>query len=184
MTFLLVIVPSDKVWASKLRMDWLKEKTGLFGPIKEIHSLMANDREAGFSLVQQCCDRGKEAVIELGIQGLCTVTMNFKMDSDRAKLFVGGISRDTTEDVLKLHFAKYGVVSDSTISVDRTTRSPRGFGFVTFSDLSAADKALQDTHVILGRTVSYFFPLFFRASHVYEFQANYVFLVCVNNLYV
>ncbi|KAL5144681.1 RNA-binding protein 1 [Glycine soja] len=79
--------------------------------------------------------------------------MNFKMDSDRAKLFVGGISRDTTEDVLKLHFAKYGVVSDSTISVDRTTRSPRGFGFVTFSDLSAADKALQDTHVILGRTV-------------------------------
>ncbi|KAG5065350.1 hypothetical protein JHK86_009081 [Glycine max] len=79
--------------------------------------------------------------------------MNFKMDSDSAKLFVGGISRDTTEHVLKLHFAKYGVVSDSTISVDRTTRSPRGFGFVTFSDLSAADKALQDTHVILGRTV-------------------------------
>ncbi|TKY74950.1 RNA-binding protein 1 [Spatholobus suberectus] len=75
------------------------------------------------------------------------------MDSDRAKLFVGGISRDTTEDVLKLHFAKYGVVLDSTISVDRSTRSPRGFGFVTFSDLSAADKALHDTHVILGRTV-------------------------------
>ncbi|XP_027355710.1 RNA-binding protein 1-like [Abrus precatorius] len=79
--------------------------------------------------------------------------MNLKMDSDRAKLFVGGISRDTTEDILKLHFAKYGVVLDSTISVDRSTRSPRGFGFVTFSDLSAADKALQDTHVILGRTV-------------------------------
>ncbi|XP_020212574.1 RNA-binding protein 1 [Cajanus cajan] len=79
--------------------------------------------------------------------------MNSKMDSDRAKLFVGGISRDTTEDVLKFHFAKYGVVLDSTISVDRTTRCPRGFGFVTFSDLSAADKALQDTHVILGRTV-------------------------------
>ncbi|KAK7410102.1 hypothetical protein VNO78_00626 [Psophocarpus tetragonolobus] len=79
--------------------------------------------------------------------------MNLKMDSDRAKLFVGGISRDTTEDVLKVHFAKYGVVSDSTVSLDRTTRSPRGFGFVTFSDLSAADKALQDTHVILGRTV-------------------------------
>ncbi|KAL2346505.1 hypothetical protein Fmac_000505 [Flemingia macrophylla] len=79
--------------------------------------------------------------------------MNSKMDSDRAKLFVGGVSRDTTEDVLKFHFSKYGVVLDSTISVDRTTRSPRGFGFVTFSDLSAADKALRDTHVILGRTV-------------------------------
>ncbi|XP_061372029.1 RNA-binding protein 1-like isoform X3 [Gastrolobium bilobum] len=80
--------------------------------------------------------------------------MNLKMDSDRAKLFVGGISRDTNEDILKHHFAKYGTVSGSTISIDRSTRSPRGFGFVTFSDLSAADKALQDSHVILGRTDS------------------------------
>lgn len=85
------------------------------------------------------------------------------MDSDRGKLFVGGISRETTEDILKHHFARYGAVLDSTISLDRSTRSPRGFGFVTFSDLSAADKALQDTHVILGRTVSCsvsFWPLF------------------------
>ncbi|KAI4337085.1 hypothetical protein L6164_015539 [Bauhinia variegata] len=75
------------------------------------------------------------------------------MDSDQAKLFVGGISRETTEDILKDHFAKYGSVLGSMISLDRSTRNPRGFGFVRFSDLSAADKALQDTHVILGRTV-------------------------------
>lgn len=95
------------------------------------------------------CDR----IRDLGIVYSSSRRMNLKMDSDRAKLFVGGISRETTEDVLKHHFAKYGVVLDSTISVDRTTRSPRGFGFVTFSDLSAADKALHDTHVILGRMV-------------------------------
>lgn len=77
------------------------------------------------------------------------------MDSDQAKLFVGGISRDTTEDILKDHFGKYGSVLGSTISVDRNTRHPRGFGFVWFSDLSAADKALHDKHVILGRTVSF-----------------------------
>ncbi|XP_019437884.1 PREDICTED: heterogeneous nuclear ribonucleoprotein 1-like [Lupinus angustifolius] len=75
------------------------------------------------------------------------------MDSDKAKLFVGGISRETTDDILRNHFARYGNVLDSTISVDRITRNPRGFGFVTFSDLSAAVKALQDTHVVLGRTV-------------------------------
>ncbi|KAK4277382.1 hypothetical protein QN277_015390 [Acacia crassicarpa] len=75
------------------------------------------------------------------------------MDSDQAKLFVGGISRDTTEDVLKHHFAKYGSVLGSTISLDRNTKIPRGFGFVRFSDVSAADQALQDTHIILGRTV-------------------------------
>ncbi|KAE9603639.1 putative RNA recognition motif domain-containing protein [Lupinus albus] len=79
--------------------------------------------------------------------------MNFNMDSDKAKLFIGGISRETTNDILRDHFSMYGTVSDSTVSVDRITRCPRGFGFVTFSDLPAAEKALQDTHVILGRTV-------------------------------
>lgn len=91
------------------------------------------------------------------------------MDSDRAKLFIGGISRETTEDVLKIHFAKYGAVLDSTISVDHSTRCPRGFGFVTFSDLSAADQALQDTHVILGRTVS-LFPSLSRHAILLKFQ--------------
>ncbi|CAJ2643866.1 unnamed protein product [Trifolium pratense] len=79
--------------------------------------------------------------------------MNFKMDPDKSKLFVGGISRDTTEDNLKHHFSKYGTVLFSTISFDRTTRIPRGFGFVTFSDISSAHNALQDTHIILGRKV-------------------------------
>ncbi|XP_058781140.1 RNA-binding protein 1-like [Vicia villosa] len=79
--------------------------------------------------------------------------INFNMDSDKAKLFVGGISRDTTEDILKHYFAKYGDVLYSTISFDRATRIPRGFGFVTFSDIGSAEKALQDNHVILGRKV-------------------------------
>jgi RNA-binding protein Musashi len=82
------------------------------------------------------------------------------MDSDKSKLFVGGISRDTTEDNLKHHFSKYGDVLLSTISFDRTTRIPRGFGFVTFSDISSAHNALQDTHVILGKKVSFFLSCF------------------------
>ncbi|MGG2367939.1 hypothetical protein ACE4ZV_26720, partial [Salmonella enterica] len=49
---------------------------------------------------------------------------------------------------------------------DHSTRCPRGFGFVTFSDLSAADKALQDTHVILGRTVGPFSLSFQNLSFI------------------
>lgn len=75
--------------------------------------------------------------------------------SEKAKLFVGGISRETSEDALRDHFSKYGVVSGSLVAKDRNTRSPRGFGFVWFSDPSIADQALQDTHIILGRTVSF-----------------------------
>ncbi|XP_022721155.1 RNA-binding protein 1-like [Durio zibethinus] len=75
------------------------------------------------------------------------------MESDQGKLFVGGISRETTEATLKDHFSKYGNVVSSVVAKDRNTKSPRGFGFVLFSEPSSADKALQDTHVILGRTV-------------------------------
>jgi RNA-binding protein Musashi len=79
------------------------------------------------------------------------------MESDEAKLFVGGISRETSEQTLKKHFDGYGTVLGSSIAKDRLTRNPRGFGFVWFSDPSAALKALQDSHVILGKTVTFFF---------------------------
>ncbi|KAK3004043.1 hypothetical protein RJ639_018355 [Escallonia herrerae] len=74
-------------------------------------------------------------------------------DSDQNKLFVGGISWETTDENLRSHFGKYGTVVGSVIAKDRNTGSPRGFAFVSFSDPSAVDKALQDTHNILGRTV-------------------------------
>lgn len=75
------------------------------------------------------------------------------MDSDQSKLFVGGISRETSEDTLREHFSNYGTVLGSVIARERSTKTPRGFGFVWFSDPSTADKALRATHVILGRTV-------------------------------
>lgn len=74
-------------------------------------------------------------------------------DCDQSKVFVGGISWETTEDVLRDHFRNYGTVVGSVIAKDRTTGSPRGFAFVSFSDASALDKVLVDTHTILGRTV-------------------------------
>ncbi|XP_059279466.1 RNA-binding protein 1-like [Lycium ferocissimum] len=74
-------------------------------------------------------------------------------DLDKSKLFCGGIPRDTSEHMLNEHFSKYGTVVSSVIAKDRETGRPRGFAFVSFSDPSAVDKALQDTHEILGRMV-------------------------------
>lgn len=74
-------------------------------------------------------------------------------ESDKAKLFVGGISRETNEAILTDHFSKYGSVSSTVVARDRITKIPRGFGFVLFSEPSSADEALKETHVILGRTV-------------------------------
>ncbi|KAK9135235.1 hypothetical protein Syun_014565 [Stephania yunnanensis] len=75
------------------------------------------------------------------------------MDSDQAKLFVGGISWETTEAIINNHFNQYGEVIESVIMKDRSTGNARGFGFVQFSDPSSADKALKEKHVILGRSV-------------------------------
>ncbi|CAN0922021.1 RNA-binding protein 1 [Linum grandiflorum] len=75
------------------------------------------------------------------------------MDFDRAKLFVGGISRETNEEALRVHFSRYGEVAGSLVAKDKTTKIPRGFGFVWFSDPSFADRALRETHFIMGRMV-------------------------------
>ncbi|KAJ8773283.1 hypothetical protein K2173_028460 [Erythroxylum novogranatense] len=75
------------------------------------------------------------------------------MEAEKAKLFVGGISRETSEEALTNHFSKYGHVLGSLVAKDRNAGNPRGFGFVWFSETSFADEALKDAHVILGRTV-------------------------------
>ncbi|KAJ6678953.1 NUCLEOTIDE-BINDING ALPHA-BETA PLAIT DOMAIN-CONTAINING PROTEIN-RELATED [Salix purpurea] len=75
------------------------------------------------------------------------------MDVEERKLFVGGIPRGTSEDNLRDHFSKYGVVSYLLVAKDQITKLPRGFAFVAFSDAASAARALEDSHVILGRTV-------------------------------
>ncbi|KAF3961863.1 hypothetical protein CMV_013562 [Castanea mollissima] len=69
------------------------------------------------------------------------------------KLFVGGISWETSEDTFASYFGQYGEITDSVIMLDKHSGRPRGFGFVTFSDPTVADKVLEDEHVIDGRMV-------------------------------
>ncbi|CAN4116563.1 unnamed protein product [Withania somnifera] len=75
------------------------------------------------------------------------------MDSDKGKLFIGGISWETSEEKLKEYFQGYGDVLQTVIMRDRITGKPRGFGFVVFADPNVLGKVLQDAHVIDGRTV-------------------------------
>ncbi|XP_059284504.1 heterogeneous nuclear ribonucleoprotein 1-like [Lycium ferocissimum] len=75
------------------------------------------------------------------------------MDSDQGKLFIGGISWETSEEKLKEYFQGYGDVLQTVVMRDKITGKPRGFGFVVFADPNILDRVLQDTHVIDGRTV-------------------------------
>ncbi|PPR91992.1 hypothetical protein GOBAR_AA28690 [Gossypium barbadense] len=75
------------------------------------------------------------------------------MDSDQGKLFIGGISWETSEDRLKEYFGQYGDILQTVVMRDKVTGRPRGFGFVVFSDPSVLDTVLQEKHTIDGRTV-------------------------------
>ena len=58
------------------------------------------------------------------------------------KLFVGSLSWDTNDDGLHEAFAQFGEISEAKVICDRDSGRSRGFGFVTFEDDEAADKAI------------------------------------------
>ncbi|XP_032234995.1 heterogeneous nuclear ribonucleoprotein A/B isoform X2 [Nematostella vectensis] len=76
-------------------------------------------------------------------------------DDDIGKLFVGGLSYETTKESLKEYFSKYGELVGVDIKMDALTGRPRGFAFVQFKHQSEADAVLNqvDPHVLDGRTI-------------------------------
>jgi RNA recognition motif-containing protein len=59
------------------------------------------------------------------------------------KLYVGGLSYDTTEDQLTEAFAKFGTVESAKVIMDRDSDRSKGFAFVEMSSNSEAQKAMQ-----------------------------------------
>jgi RNA-binding protein Musashi len=71
-----------------------------------------------------------------------------------AKIFVGGVSQDATEEDFEGFFAQFGRVIDATLMMDKDTGRPRGFGFVTFDSDMAVEKCLQYQPLeILGKPI-------------------------------
>ncbi|CAO3628999.1 unnamed protein product [Mucor fragilis] len=58
-----------------------------------------------------------------------------------SKLFIGGLSWNTTDDSLRAAFGEFGQVVDAIVIKDRDTGRSRGFGFVTYSDPESAQAA-------------------------------------------
>ena len=71
------------------------------------------------------------------------------------KLFVGSLSWDTNDEGLRNAFSAHGEISEAIVISDRDTGRSRGFGFVTFDDDEAADKAVAALNgtELDGRTI-------------------------------
>uniref|UniRef100_A0A8C3DXQ5 RNA-binding protein Musashi homolog 2 n=1 Tax=Corvus moneduloides TaxID=1196302 RepID=A0A8C3DXQ5_CORMO len=85
--------------------------------------------------------------------GSCPVKMadpapalNSALLSPSSKMFIGGLSWQTSPDSLRDYFSKFGEIRECMVMRDPTTKRSRGFGFVTFADPASVDKVLAQPH--------------------------------------
>ncbi|XP_054262044.1 RNA-binding protein Musashi homolog Rbp6 isoform X3 [Macrosteles quadrilineatus] len=77
-----------------------------------------------------------------------------EVPNDPGKMFIGGLSWQTSPESLREYFSKYGEITEVMVMKDPTTRRSRGFGFITFADPSSVDKVLsQGTHELDGKKI-------------------------------
>lgn len=65
-------------------------------------------------------------------------------DSTLRKLFVRGLSGETTTETLSSVFSSFGELDEAIVIFDKTTGKSKGYGFVTFKHVDGALLALKD----------------------------------------
>ncbi|MCI13635.1 heterogeneous nuclear ribonucleoprotein A3-like, partial [Trifolium medium] len=65
-------------------------------------------------------------------------------DTTRRKLFVRGLSGETTTDTLSSIFSSYGELDEAIVIFDKNTGRSKGYGFVVFKHVDGAILALKE----------------------------------------
>ncbi|KIY51307.1 hypothetical protein FISHEDRAFT_37306, partial [Fistulina hepatica ATCC 64428] len=68
------------------------------------------------------------------------------------KMFIGGLSWDTTDEGLRNYFSEFGKVDACTIMRDPSGRS-RGFAFLTFEDPASVNAVVVREHFLDGKAI-------------------------------
>jgi len=77
-------------------------------------------------------------------------------DTVARKLYVGGLSFDTTDESLRAFFEQAGKVESASVVADRFSGRSKGFGFVEMATAAEARKAIEELNGknLDGRTVT------------------------------
>ncbi|PIZ65400.1 RNA-binding protein [Candidatus Roizmanbacteria bacterium CG_4_10_14_0_2_um_filter_36_9] len=62
------------------------------------------------------------------------------------KIFIGNLPWTVRDEGLREIFSQFGEITDAVVIIDRRTNRSKGFGFVTFTEESAADAAIKAMH--------------------------------------
>jgi len=96
----------------------------------------------------------------LAIPGLSVINNNAalgtgeEIPNDPGKMFIGGLSWQTTPESVREYFSQFGDVAEVMVMKDPATRRSRGFGFITFSNPGSVEKVLSyPAHQLDGKLI-------------------------------
>ena len=77
-----------------------------------------------------------------------------KNQQDDGKMFIGGLSWDTSKKDLTEYLSRFGEVVDCTVKTDPVTGRSQEVGFVLFKDAASVDKVLElKEHKLGGKLI-------------------------------
>lgn len=77
-----------------------------------------------------------------------------KIGPSDLKMFIGGLSHETTTDKLKEYFTTWGEVQDVDIKTDPQTGESRGFGFLLYKDEASIEEVVNNgPHNLDGKRI-------------------------------
>jgi len=92
-----------------------------------------------------------------GPSGLFSALTPINLDeipNDPGKMFIGGLSWQTTPENVREYFSQFGDVAEVMVMKDPATRRSRGFGFITFSNPGSVNKVLAyPAHQLDGKLI-------------------------------
>jgi RNA recognition motif-containing protein len=95
-----------------------------------------------------------EALQELAKMMAASAGLSGHVPVTRGKLFIGGLSQNTSAAMLATYFSQFGKLSGAHVMMDQKTSKSRGFGYVIYADHQVVDKVLAITsHVIDGKRI-------------------------------